>query len=89
MSLIAGNWKMFKGPAEAAEFCRALREVDLPDDAGSVAVASWLESHPKSFRGHQRLASRLVAEKKWPVPAHCGLDTVSPSARNLTLNGAK
>jgi triosephosphate isomerase len=29
VSLIAGNWKMFKGPAEAAEFCRALREADL------------------------------------------------------------
>ena len=29
--LIAGNWKMFKGPAETAEFCLALREVDLGD----------------------------------------------------------
>ena len=28
--LIAGNWKMFKGPAEAGEFCRALRTADLP-----------------------------------------------------------
>jgi triosephosphate isomerase (TIM) len=27
--LIAANWKMFKGPAEAGEFCRALREADL------------------------------------------------------------
>src|SRR5262245_20082395 len=27
--LIAGNWKMFKGPREAAEFCCALRELDL------------------------------------------------------------
>jgi triosephosphate isomerase len=27
--LIAGNWKMFKGPAEAGDFCRALREADL------------------------------------------------------------
>ena len=27
--LIAGNWKMFKGVAEAGEFCRALREADL------------------------------------------------------------
>jgi len=27
--LIAGNWKMFKGPAEAAAFCRELREADL------------------------------------------------------------
>jgi len=37
MSLIAGNWKMFKGPAEAGAFCRALRDVDLPDGV-EVAV---------------------------------------------------
>jgi triosephosphate isomerase len=29
--LIAGNWKMFKGPRETAEFCCALRELDLGD----------------------------------------------------------
>jgi triosephosphate isomerase len=28
--LVAGNWKMFKGPAETADFCVALRERDLP-----------------------------------------------------------
>jgi len=27
--LIAGNWKMYKGPAETAVFCTALRERDL------------------------------------------------------------
>jgi triosephosphate isomerase len=27
--LIAGNWKMFKGPAATAAFCLALREADL------------------------------------------------------------
>jgi triosephosphate isomerase (TIM) len=27
--LIAGNWKMYKGPAETAEFCRALRDAEL------------------------------------------------------------
>jgi triosephosphate isomerase len=27
--LIAGNWKMFKGPSEAGAFCRALRAADL------------------------------------------------------------
>jgi triosephosphate isomerase len=27
--LIAGNWKMFKGPAETAEFCVGLRDRDL------------------------------------------------------------
>jgi triosephosphate isomerase len=35
--LIAGNWKLFKGPAEAGEFCRALRDAKLPDDV-DVAV---------------------------------------------------
>ena len=29
MKLIAGNWKMYKGPAEAAEFCLGLRDEDL------------------------------------------------------------
>jgi triosephosphate isomerase (TIM) len=29
--LIAGNWKMFKGPAETADFCRALRDTELGD----------------------------------------------------------
>jgi triosephosphate isomerase len=31
MTLIAGNWKMFKGAVETAEFCLTLREVDLGD----------------------------------------------------------
>jgi triosephosphate isomerase len=35
--LIAGNWKLFKGPEQAAEFCRALRDAKLPDDV-DVAV---------------------------------------------------
>jgi triosephosphate isomerase len=29
MKLIAGNWKMYKGTAEAAEFCLGLRDQDL------------------------------------------------------------
>jgi triosephosphate isomerase len=39
--LIAGNWKMFKGPREAAEFCRALRERDL-GEAGVVVCPPYL-----------------------------------------------
>jgi triosephosphate isomerase len=31
VTLIAGNWKMFKGPDEAGDFCRALRTADLGD----------------------------------------------------------
>jgi len=41
-------------------------EIDLPDDASSEAVTAWLKTHPRSFRGRQRLAARLVAERKWP-----------------------
>jgi triosephosphate isomerase (TIM) len=29
VSLIAGNWKMYKGPGDAAAFCRELREAEL------------------------------------------------------------
>ena len=35
--LIAGNWKMFKGPEAAAEFCRELKGRELPDGV-DVAV---------------------------------------------------
>jgi triosephosphate isomerase len=35
--LIAGNWKMFKGPADAKAFALALRDVDLPEDV-DIAV---------------------------------------------------
>jgi triosephosphate isomerase len=40
--LIAGNWKMFKGPAEAGEFCRTLREADLPDDVDVVVCPPYV-----------------------------------------------
>src|SRR5207248_6725265 len=36
--LIAGNWKMYKGPAEAGEFCRALRERLADLEGVDVAV---------------------------------------------------
>ena len=40
--LIAGNWKMFKGPAEAAAFCRALRDVELPADVDVVVCPPYV-----------------------------------------------
>ena len=42
MTLIAGNWKMFKGAGEAADFCRALRDVDLPDDVDVVVCPPFV-----------------------------------------------
>ena len=41
-------------------------EIDLPDDANSEAIEAWLKTHRNSFQGRQRLAARLVAERKWP-----------------------
>ena len=38
MSLVAGNWKLFKGPAETQEFCLELRERLAGVDSVDVAV---------------------------------------------------
>jgi triosephosphate isomerase (TIM) len=40
--LIAGNWKLFKGPAEAGAFCRELRDADLPDDVDVVVCPPYV-----------------------------------------------
>jgi triosephosphate isomerase len=40
--LIAGNWKMFKGPAEAGDFCRALRDADLPESVDVVVCPPFV-----------------------------------------------
>ena len=39
--LVAGNWKMFKGPAETAEFCLGLREQEL-DGVDVVVCPSFV-----------------------------------------------
>ncbi|HET9325061.1 MAG TPA: triose-phosphate isomerase [Gaiellaceae bacterium] len=36
--LIAGNWKMFKGPSETAEFCAALRDREVELEGVDVVV---------------------------------------------------
>ena len=40
--LIAGNWKMFKGPAEAGAFCRELRALELPEDVDVVVCPPYV-----------------------------------------------
>jgi triosephosphate isomerase len=42
MTLIAGNWQMFKGPGEAGAFCRALRDADLPDGVDVVVAPPFV-----------------------------------------------
>jgi triosephosphate isomerase (TIM) len=41
-TLIAGNWKMYKGPAETAAFCRTLRDVDVPDEVDVVVCPPYV-----------------------------------------------
>ena len=40
--LIAGNWKMFKGPEETAHFCRQLREHSRPSDVDVVVCPPYV-----------------------------------------------
>jgi triosephosphate isomerase len=49
--LIAGNWKMFKGPAETADFCAALREQLEVRAAVDVAVCPPFVSLAAAVRG--------------------------------------
>jgi triosephosphate isomerase len=46
MTLIAGNWKMYKGPSEAAAFCRALREHPRPADVDIVVCPPYVSLAP-------------------------------------------
>jgi triosephosphate isomerase len=40
--LIAGNWKMYKGPEETAHFCRQLREHGRPSDVEVVVCPPYV-----------------------------------------------
>jgi triosephosphate isomerase len=40
--LVAGNWKLFKGPAETSAFCEALRRSDLPQDVDVVVCPPFV-----------------------------------------------
>jgi triosephosphate isomerase len=40
--LIAGNWKMYKGPSEAAAFCIALRERDFAEGVDVVVCPPYV-----------------------------------------------
>jgi triosephosphate isomerase len=40
--LIAGNWKMYKGPDEAGAFCRHLRHADIPAGVDTVVCPPYV-----------------------------------------------
>lgn len=45
-------------------------EPELPQDADSKALSTWVEAHPKSFWGWKRLGARFVAEENWLRARH-------------------
>lgn len=85
--LIAANWKMYKGPAETAEFCLALREAEL--DGVEVVVCPSFTSLAVAV---QLLAGTEIAvaaqNVHWePEGAYTG--EISPSMlRELGVYGA-
>ena len=94
--LIAGNWKMFKGPVETAEFCIELRRraeeftwIDIavcpPFTSLALAVqvlASSAEAFRKAAEAHERAAS--MHDKK----AAAGIGDVIGHERQATFHRA-
>jgi triosephosphate isomerase (TIM) len=77
MKLIAGNWKMFKGPRETREFCAAFR---APDGVGAVLCPPFVSLAPAVESGHTVFAQNV----HW---AHEGAYTGEVSAAMLTELG--
>lgn len=54
-----------RGRAKAVAPNATWEAPDLKPEADSVAVRAWLQKHPQSFWGRQRLCARLLQEQKW------------------------
>ena len=82
--LIAGNWKMFKGPAETTAFCRELKERDLgPTDvvvcpsfvslAAAVAVLADTEIAVAAQNVHWEREGAFTGEISAPMLREIGV----------------
>jgi tetratricopeptide (TPR) repeat protein len=66
LDLLDGDFARFaRRRAEQGAPDTAWEEVDPSVGADSAALRTWLDKHPKNFRGWQRLAARLIVEEKW------------------------
>ena len=97
LMLIAGNWKMFKGPAEAGDFCRALRDAELPDGVDVVVAPPYvsLARGGAGARGHRdrRLRAELplgkpTARSPARCPRRCCASSASTARSSATPSGA-
>jgi triosephosphate isomerase len=88
MTLIAGNWKMFKGPGEAASFCRALRNADLPDGV-DVVVAPPFVSLGEAVQALAGTEIGVFAQNcHWEAEGAFTGEVSAPMLRELGVYGA-
>jgi triosephosphate isomerase (TIM) len=86
--LIAGNWKMFKGPVEAGTFCRELREADLPDDVDVVVCPPYvsLEVAVQTLAGTE--VGVFAQNCHWELEGAFTGEVSAPMLRELGVYGA-
>jgi triosephosphate isomerase (TIM) len=87
--LIAGNWKMYKGPAETAEFCGALRQRVDGIDGVDIAVCP---PFPSLSAAVQALAGTEIAvaaqNVHWEEEGPFTGEVSGPMLRELGVYGA-
>jgi triosephosphate isomerase len=84
--LIAGNWKMFKGPREATEFCCSLRELDL--GTVDVVVCPPYVSLPEAVQALAGTDIAVAAQNvHWETEGAFTGEVSAPMLRELGVYG--
>jgi triosephosphate isomerase len=88
MTLIAGNWKMFKGANEAAEFCRELRDADLPGGVDVVVCPPFtsLEASVQALAGTE--IGVFAQNCHWALEGAFTGEVSAPMLKELGVYGA-
>ena len=91
LALIAGNWKMYKGPAEAAEFCLGLRGAgprvtSTSSSARRTSRSRWPCSSSPAPRSQSRRRT-CTGKRRAPTPARSPRRCSASSASTATIVG--
>src|SRR3954451_18228702 len=87
MTLIVGNWKMVKGPAEAGAFCRELRDADL--GTADVVVAPPFVSLAEAVQALAGTEIGVFAQNcHWEPEGPFTGEVSAPMLRELGVYGA-
>jgi triosephosphate isomerase len=81
MKLIAGNWKMFKGPRETREFCETFR---APEGVEAVLCPPFVSLATAVERGHTVFAQSV----HWAEDGAFTGEVSAPMLRELGVEGA-